>query len=64
MDHLVASACVPPHMAGIAFSILVLRRLPAIQADDDKIYCVYTTNSRTTIMLAVFEEAAITEYVN
>ncbi len=36
----------------------------AIQADDDKIYCVYTTNSRTTIMLAVFEEAAITEYVN
>ena len=34
----------------------------AIQADDDKIYCVYTTNNRTTIMVAVFEEAAITEY--
>jgi len=36
----------------------------AIQTDDDKIYIVYTTNNRTTIMLAVFEEAAITEYEN
>ncbi|HDP33995.1 MAG TPA: hypothetical protein ENN29_02675 [Candidatus Hydrogenedentes bacterium] len=34
----------------------------AIQGDDGKIYLIYTTNSRTTIMMAVFEEAAITEY--
>ena len=36
----------------------------AIQANDDKIYIVYTTNNRTSIMLAAFEEAAITEYEN
>ncbi len=34
----------------------------AIQGDDDKIYLIYTTNRRTTIMMAVFEEAAILEY--
>jgi len=31
----------------------------AIQTKDDKIHVVYTTNHRTTIMHAVFEEAAI-----
>lgn len=36
----------------------------AIQGQDDKIYLVYTTNGRTTVMLAVFEEAAITEFSN
>ncbi len=34
----------------------------AIQGDNDKIYLIYTTNSRTTIMMAVFEEAAIIAY--
>lgn len=34
----------------------------AIQGQDEKIYLIYTTNSRTTIMMAVFEEAAITEF--
>ena len=34
----------------------------AIQGQDEKIYLIYTTNSRTTIMMAVFDEAAITEY--
>ncbi len=36
----------------------------AIQGKDDKIYLIYTTNSRTTIMMAVFTEEAITEYSN
>lgn len=36
----------------------------AIQAHDDKIYLIYTTNGRTTIMMMVFDEAAITEYEN
>ncbi|OQB32872.1 MAG: hypothetical protein BWY07_01491 [Candidatus Hydrogenedentes bacterium ADurb.Bin170] len=34
----------------------------AIQGSDDKIYLIYTTNSRTSIMLAVFDERAVTEY--
>ena len=34
----------------------------AIQGKDEKIYLIYTTNSRTTVMLAVFYETAITEY--
>lgn len=34
----------------------------AIQAQNDKIYLIYTTNGRTTVMMSVFEEAAITEY--
>ncbi len=33
----------------------------AIQGQDDKIYLVYTTNNRTTVMMTVFEEAAIIE---
>ena len=36
----------------------------AVQGKDGKIYLVYTTNGRTTIMLAVFDEAAVTEYTN
>ncbi len=36
----------------------------AIQGQDEKIYLVYTTNGRTTIMMAVFEEAAIIAYEN
>jgi len=34
----------------------------AIQGEDEKIYLVYTTNGRTTIMLSVFQEDAITAY--
>lgn len=34
----------------------------AIQGSDEKIYLIYTTNNRTSIMLAVFDERAITEY--
>lgn len=34
----------------------------AIQGQDDKIYLIYTTNRRTTIMMAVFHEDAITAY--
>ena len=36
----------------------------AVQGKDGKIHLVYTTNGRTTIMLAVFDEAAVTEYTN
>lgn len=36
----------------------------AIQGKDGKIYLVYTTNGRTTVMMSVFEEAAVTEYQN
>ncbi|MCK5862121.1 MAG: exo-alpha-sialidase [Candidatus Hydrogenedentes bacterium] len=36
----------------------------AVQGKDEKVYLVYTTNNRTTIMMAVFEEAAITEYTD
>lgn len=33
-----------------------------IQTEDEKIHVIYTTNTRATIMHAVFEESAITEY--
>ena len=35
-----------------------------IQTRDDKIHVIYTTNGRATIMHAVFEEAAIVDYVD
>jgi len=53
-----------PHRRAIAGGENTYAYPYAIQGQDDKIYLVYTTNSRTTIMMAVFEEAAITEYVD
>ena len=35
-----------------------------IQTRDEKIHVLYTTNGRSTIMKAVFDEAAITEFSN
>lgn len=53
-----------PHRRDIAGGANTYAYPYAIQGRDDKIYLVYTTNSRTSVMLAVFEEAAITEFSN
>lgn len=53
-----------PHKRNIAGGDNTFAYPYFIQAKDGKIHLVYTTNGRTTIMHAVFEEAAITEYTN
>lgn len=49
-----------PHKRHIAGGDNTFAYPYAIQTMDDKIHIIYTTNSRTTIMHAVFEEKAIT----
>jgi len=49
-----------PHRRDIAGGDNTFAYPYAIQTDDEKIHIIYTTNIRTTIMHAVFDEAAIT----